>query len=281
MYKTITRILLKNLLKYFNLSFTVKLNNSRVSVPVRGGVGFENILIARHETWMNSVIETYYTGSGCFIDVGVNLGQTLIKFKTLHKQGRYIGFEPNSNCIAYLAHLMKQNNWIDLKLVSSGLAAESAILPMFFNVQDSTSNQTGATFIEGYRSQTNKTVGFYMPCLNLDKFSSDIIEEAVELIKIDVEGGELFVLQGVQKLVEKDRPIIIVEVLPANRENVSLRAALNKEINDLIDLLGYNVHEIIEGDYTFQLVKKDRIPIEKAELSNYNYLLSPRVEVEQ
>jgi hypothetical protein len=47
--------------------------------------------------------------------------------------------------------------------------------------------------------------------LNLDK---------IDLIKIDVEGAETYVLSGAQKVINQFRPLLLVEVLEANRKNV-------------------------------------------------------------
>jgi len=36
---------------------------------------------------------------GVFIDIGMNLGQTLIKLKCVDPNIRYFGFEPNPGCV--------------------------------------------------------------------------------------------------------------------------------------------------------------------------------------
>ncbi|MBK7626701.1 MAG: hypothetical protein IPJ16_05790 [Bacteroidales bacterium] len=36
------------------------------------------------------------------IDVGANIGQTLIKIKSIDKEINYLGFEPNPVCVNYL-----------------------------------------------------------------------------------------------------------------------------------------------------------------------------------
>ena len=41
-----------------------------------------------------------------FIDVGVNVGQTLLKLKSISSEINYLGFEPNPNCVNYLKNLI-------------------------------------------------------------------------------------------------------------------------------------------------------------------------------
>ena len=43
------------------------------------------------------------------VDVGANLGQTLLKVKRLDRRARYVGFEPNPWCVVYMEELVRVN----------------------------------------------------------------------------------------------------------------------------------------------------------------------------
>lgn len=146
---------------------------------------------------------------------------------------------------------------------------------MFFDVHDSSSTQSSATFVEGYRLSTSSKVGLYMPTLNLDQFCAQVLDSSIELVKIDVEGGELIVLEGMKHLLKKEKPLVIVEILPASRENVSLRKDLNRKINAFVRDVDFGVYEILEGDTQFTLNHIREVPSDKADPVNYNYLLVP------
>ena len=272
---SIARVIIKNVLRHLNLRKKVTVNSHTIVIPVQGGVGASNVFIKKHETWLNAVIGHYYKGNGAFIDVGVNLGQTLIKFKTLFPEGKYVGFEPNPNCVAYVASLIKENYWTGVRLVCSGLSFENTVSPMFFDIEDSTSTQSSATFVEGYRLSTKRKVGLYMPTINLDQFFAQVYDTNIELVKIDVEGGELMVLEGMRHLLKREKPLVVVEILPASRENASLRNDLNRKINNFIRDIDFDLYEIIEGDNQFELNHIQEVPSDKADLVNYNYLLVP------
>jgi tRNA G46 methylase TrmB len=61
-------------------------------------------------SWMTDVLE-HLVGikPGTFVDIGANIGQTLLSLQATHPEVGYIGFEPNVRCAAYLDDLIKSN----------------------------------------------------------------------------------------------------------------------------------------------------------------------------
>jgi len=72
-------------------------------IPLVGGAGMQNILMT--ERWMTDLLRDLfqYRPDGIFIDVGVNVGQTLIKLRRLRPEQPYLGLEPNPSCLHYLS----------------------------------------------------------------------------------------------------------------------------------------------------------------------------------
>lgn len=68
----------------------------------------------------------------------------------------------------------------------------------------------------------------------------------VDLIKIDCEGFELFVLQGAEKTIVENKPVIIVEQKPnkGTKFGLSDTAAV-----DYLQSLGMKIHTVLAGDY--------------------------------
>jgi FkbM family methyltransferase len=58
---------------------------------------------------------------GTFVDVGMNLGQTLLAAKAIDPARHYIGFEPNPHCFAYCEQLTQLNQLPNVSLVPIGL----------------------------------------------------------------------------------------------------------------------------------------------------------------
>lgn len=68
----------------------------------------------------------------------------------------------------------------------------------------------------------------------------------VDFMKVDVEGYELFVIQGARDLIRRDKPVIVCEQKPGNAERYGLGQA------DAVTLLcewGYKVVWEKQGDY--------------------------------
>ena len=61
----------------------------------------------------------------------------------------------------------------------------------------------------------------------------DVIAEPVGFIKIDVEGHELAVLEGAERILREHRPVLLVEATPTNNP------ATPRDVMDFLALRGY------------------------------------------
>jgi len=83
------------LLDKLNFSIKKKYNGKKILIPFINGVGLTNLILKRE--WLDSLIDLFIKEENkTFIDVGVNVGQSLIRLKTACPEVNYIGFEPNS-----------------------------------------------------------------------------------------------------------------------------------------------------------------------------------------
>lgn len=67
----------------------------------------------------------------------------------------------------------------------------------------------------------------------------DYIEKDPDLVKIDVEGAELNVLKGAEEILEKNRPVLIIEV-----HNGRIMGGETEDIYRILDLYGYDIEVI-------------------------------------
>ena len=108
-----------------------------------------------------------------------------------------------------------------------------------------------------------------------DKILEELTDK-VGIIKIDVEGGELEVIEGLCDTIKTHRPIISCEVLPAksydNSEIERNRIARQKKLEDLITSFGYSIWNILAKNNC--LLKINKIPILN-DLDRTNYIFVP------
>ena len=86
---------------------------------------------------------------GTFLDVGVHLGQTLLKVKSLSPSTPYVGFEPNPICVNLARQAARRAGLSDTRIIPVGLARETGILPLLARGGDTDS---AASTVAGFRN---------------------------------------------------------------------------------------------------------------------------------
>src|SRR3954454_17062558 len=77
-----------------NFSVAGQLAGGRGLVPLLGGVGWEHLRM--REVWLFHLLEwAMSVRGGAVVDVGVNVGQTVLKVRMARPDREYVGFEPN------------------------------------------------------------------------------------------------------------------------------------------------------------------------------------------
>lgn len=199
----------------FNYTLKVKGPAGSFRLPVINNVGRAHL--DEHDPHIDVVLKRFYKPGCLLIDVGVNIGQTLVKFaKIAGKRGRYIGFEPNPKAASYVDDLIIRNDLENALVLPVGLGSSTDLVPLFMASVGST--DPGASVNQAIRDSdfygTQKLTAIFRGDEALRKFElgSDLV-----IVKIDAEGGELEVLEGLEVTIQRQRPIIILEILPASQ----------------------------------------------------------------
>ena len=147
---------------------------------------------------------------GTFIDIGVNIGQTLIKVIGIDRNRSYIGFEPLIACCFNVEEFIQLNNLNNATLLPIALSDSNNILTFYsrgqFDVMASLISKTKVAETEPFTSHVQARIG--------DEVLAELKIKEISAIKIDVEGAEFQVLQGLKETLRTKRPPVIFEVLP-------------------------------------------------------------------
>lgn len=200
--------------KWLNYKHPFSISGRVFSIPIVGGLG-ENLLKLEPD-FKSEVIRLFGDKlPGVFVDIGANLGQTILEAFANRQWDRYIALEPSPMVCAYLELLVKANR---LPVEILPWAAGQDALPHNYCAQgDADASATMAP--QGrpgvYSPEMSRWVATY-PLDMLQEFSP--LPQGV-MIKIDVEGFEADVLAGAGKILSEVRPIILCEVLRAYQED--------------------------------------------------------------
>jgi FkbM family methyltransferase len=215
----------------------------RFLIPIMNDQGFRHFWRFEKETF--AILKALHIQSpGAFIDVGANIGQTLLKIKAIAPDVEYVGFEPSPACCAYLDLLIRENSLSHCTVFPVGASDKKGMLRLFYNH----STDAAATTVQGF--WTGPNAKYHSRSILVDRGDA-VVQEInpvkVGMIKIDVEGAELEALSGLRSTIANYGPPIIIEVLPASCDlttdradilnGVALRLSRIKQLVALLDAM--------------------------------------------
>lgn len=265
------------IINYFNLSETILLNNQKFKIPIIGGLGLSNLYMS--EPWMVDLLKIITPiANDKFIDVGVNVGQTLIKLKSVNQNIDYVGFEPNPSCVNYVNELVKQNSFKNITLIPVGISEKNEIGELVFFYASKA--DSSASIIENFRPNQAIHRKEYIPIFDVQTIKKTTHLENLSIIKIDVEGAELEVIRGFKEDIKNCHPILMVEILPSyNIENI-VRINRQQEIESILKEFNYKMYSVIKENEKFIDFKEIETFEIHGDLNACEYVFVPDTKVE-
>jgi FkbM family methyltransferase len=184
-----------------------------------------------------------------FIDVGANAGfYSVIVSKHLHA-GKVYSFEPSSFIIERLKENVALNNCSNIIINQLGLSDKEEVLNLSF-----TGNNTGGATVYKKAGSTE-----YSEKINLipfdDYYSLNRIGK-IDVIKVDIEGGELGFLKGAEKAIaENFRLIVVLEMMDEHFRAAGYSAG---HLFDYMRNLGFTAY--LPKPFPFGMVKVKGMP---------------------
>lgn len=181
------------------------------------------------------------------IDIGVFRG--VYSYKISEYSDKVYGFEANPIMFKYLTkNLIKlKNNIIIYNIALSNSEGYAKLKIPIRNKSLFKSNfedyyEGGLATIENNNKLNNKNYDtFDTKKLRLDSFN---FKEKIGFIKIDVEGHEFKVLEGSKKLLEKDKPVLLIEINKDHSSDVKETFNYLKDLD--YEVFYYNGNSLIK-----------------------------------
>ncbi|TWC05610.1 FkbM family methyltransferase [Bradyrhizobium macuxiense] len=153
-----------------------------------------------YETEELELISSHYRGTGAFVDIGANVGNHAVYISKFTNAPRIIVFEPNDVAASILKANCSLNGCrnVDIKHLGIALGAKRGKL----------------------RKETPDPDNLGHTCLFADPLGevnaipgdSVLLDEPVEFIKLDAEGMEFEILEGLRETIKRWRPTIFIEI---------------------------------------------------------------------
>jgi FkbM family methyltransferase len=166
------------------------------------------------------------------IDVGANIGYfSMVGARAVGAQGRVVAFEPAAGVRDALQKNLRLNAIGNVEVRDEALAARSGTIEFFTGPEHDT-GLASLRELPGSARTLVKQVRFD------EIWQSD---KPVTLIKIDVEGAETAVLEGMERCLARDSPHLIVEVTDEYLRGMGSSAA---SLVTLLQRHGYSMFRI-------------------------------------
>jgi len=215
-----------------------------------------------HEPETSKTLRWFFERSLTFIDAGANYGLYSLLAALWNPNLRAVAFEPLLPIYEGLKRNVALNN-LEQRICCENLAlsSRSGQTTLYLPAGGGKDFESTATL-----SGDSWQVRQHAQPLQVQATTFDEYEfrhpMRVDLIKIDVEDFEADVLQGMERVVRRDKPFIVCEILPRNREHK------NERTRQVIEFLEYTPYWITPSGY----VRVSRFDFERPFT---NFLLSP------
>ena len=156
-------------------------------------------------------------------DIGANCGQMALYFSEMvGKEGKVFSFEPVPSNAEALRKNLGLNDLTNVKLIEAAVSSDSETKVFCFD-QD---HHTMGTIQTAMVRQDTWSTTFEVACVRLDDLLSEGKITPPQLIKIDVEGAGLGVVEGALNLIQTYRPSIYFEIHAVDHNAPELQALL-------------------------------------------------------
>ncbi len=183
---------------------------------------------------MSAVLATALRGEGTYVDVGCNRGQVLREAVRVAPRGDHVAFEPIP---ALAAEVRRSFPGVDVREKAVGARAERTEF-CHFRKRDGWSGLRRSPDISDAEGDPE-----LIP-VEVTTLDAELAGREPRVVKIDVEGAEVDVLEGARELLARARPILIFEHVAAAAEPYGARPGAPW---DLLDGLGYEVFSVTGG----------------------------------
>ena len=215
----------------------VQSHGFRIYVDLQDRLVGANIAAGVYEPHVTAAIRRVLRPGDTFVDLGVNVGYFSLMAATLvGRTGRVIGFEARPDNVELANRSARENGFENVTIRSLAVAEKKKVLKM------SAPDHTSLSVVVD-SSRTDCQTGFVeIQAVAVDEVLGDLAD--VDVVKMDIDGGELQAVQGMRATLRRCQPILFFEFSPFTLEEYGQTkpADLISEIQSL----GYQIFALTQ-----------------------------------
>jgi FkbM family methyltransferase len=192
---------------------------------------YTDYITGLYEKSCTQVLREHLRQASLVLDIGANLGYFSI-FMAKHAGGncQILAFEPMPDTFGLLERNIKLNNLTNVNAIKAAVSDKSGDVEL---LSDARQRLSKTASIVGYRleGEAKKTTA---QAIRIDQYFEGA-EQLPDLIKVDVEGGELAVLNGARAAIRRGRPTLVIEIHGWGSED-------SQKVLDLLADVGYSAN---------------------------------------
>lgn len=176
-----------------------------------------------------------------FIDIGANQGEYALFAAKRLKEGMVLAFEPVDSFFNQLGINVKLNGFTNIRCFNCGLGQAPASMPIYMAKETQAMAHEGLATI--YPSDDR---GHFVQDIQIEVFDDMVNTLAInrlDMVKIDVEGSELSVLNGMKKTILKFRPHILIEMNEATFNTAGYELTTVLEFFSKLNYTAYSINK--------------------------------------
>jgi len=166
------------------------------------------MLRGKYDKTTSNIIYRFLHKNAISIDVGANVGALTLLMAKIATQGTVIAIEPGPVIFERLKANIELNPDLSARIIAYQIGVGKEGGDLFWN--EDANNRGNAGLLQNS--------GIVVPVVTLDSLVEPLGLEALDFIKIDVEGMEHEVIRGALQTISRFRPLVYFETLEAFRE---------------------------------------------------------------
>ncbi|MDX2108916.1 MAG: FkbM family methyltransferase [Verrucomicrobiota bacterium] len=176
-----------------------------------------------------SVIKDYVQPGDIVCDIGANKGSYLFWLSRWVHKGKVVAFEPQAHLAQYLKKVCSATGLRNVTVEAAAVHAKSGSMNLY--IPAGCADSPGASL--GTRITSREDCrAVSVPVVALDDYFET--GKRISVLKIDVEGAELGVFKGAERILKEQAPLLVFEC-----ENRHLESTCVTDVFNYLATLGY------------------------------------------